>query len=413
MNLPDKIHQAIFFHYLTGGKKNKYGPSILSVNNQFFFILKTTRTILYKSFVQTFYKQNAGLFAFLVFIMVASVGRANAAGLLEYHFTLIRAMLTDNKFLAFVLIAWLLYALKCEQFMADKLQEKNYSFISLLNTKSTSFVSARMLQVQLMFFLPVILYAVFCIWIGIVHQWYVNTIIVCLFILIVCLTGAWRYDRLIRKKIRSVPLLKIDFLLSKGLYVRFVLQYIGARLKMLFLAIKVFSCLFVFGMLLNHSKEEYDMSMFLLFYSFGLMGHGVLIYKIRQMEEFSLGFYRGLPVSLSSRLIQYAVLCLILLIPEIVIIALMTPIHLDYANALMLIFFGWGVLILLISLLFIQLFKPFAYLKIISGIYLMVFIAVLTGLIVPFTICLFLISGYLFYHHYYRFEIAETGTNFS
>ena len=384
----------------------------MSGSHPFIHILNITRTILYKSFVQPFYKQNAGLFAFLVFIMVASVGRANEVGLLEYHFTLIRAMLTDNKFLAFVLIAWFLYALKCEQFMADKLQGKNYAFITVLNAKSASFVFPCMLRVQLMLFLPVLLYASICIWIGIMHEWYVNTIIIGLFILIVCVTGAWRYDRMIRKNgiIRSVPLLKIDFLLSKGIYVRFVLQYINARLKMLFLAVKIFSCLLVFGMLLNHTNEESGMSMFLLFYSFGLMGHGVLIYKIRQMEEFSLGFYRGLPVSLSSRLIQYAVLCLILLIPEIIIIVLMTPVHLDYSNALLLIFFGWGILILLNSLLFIRLFKPFAYLKIISGIYLMVFIAVLTGLIFPFTICLFLISAYLFFQGYYRFEKTDQGT---
>ena len=296
--------------------------------------------------------------------------------------------------------------------MADKLRGKNYTFISVLNTKTTSFVFMLMLRVQFMLFLPVILYVAICIWIGIMHQWYLNSMIVGLFILIVCLVGAWRYDRMIRKNgiIRSLPLLKVYSLFSKGLYLRFVIQYISARLKMLFLAVKIFSCLLVFGMLLNHTKEESDMSMFLLFYSFGLMGHGVLIYKIRQMEEFSLGFYRGLPVSLSSRLIQYAALCLILLIPEISIIVLMTPVHLDYAHALLLIFFGWGILILLNSLLFIRLFKPFTYLKIVSGIYLMVFIAVLTGFIFPFTICLFLISVYLFYQGYYRFETADQGT---
>ena len=126
---------GIFSIYMTGGRKNKCGPSTLSGSHPFIDILNITRTILYKSFVQPFYKQNAGLFAFLVFIMVASVGRANEVGLLEYHFTLIRAMLTDNKFLAFVLIAWFLYALKCEQFMADKLQGKNYAFITVLNAK--------------------------------------------------------------------------------------------------------------------------------------------------------------------------------------------------------------------------------------------------------------------------------------
>lgn len=341
--------------------------------------------------------------------MVASVGRANEVGLLEYHFTLIRAMLTDYKFLVFVLIAWFLYALKCEQFMTGKLQGKNYAFISLLNTKSGSFIFARMLQVQLMFFLPVILYALICIWIGIVHQWFAKTVIIVLFILIVCLGAAWRFERLIRKngRIRSVLLLKKSLPFTNGLYIRFVLQYIGTRLKMLFLAVKIFSCFIVFGMLLHRAAEESDWRMFFLFYSFGLMGHGVLIYKIRQMEEISLRFYRGLPVSLPMRIIQYAALYFILLIPEIIIVVLMTPAHLDYTQALLLIFFGWGILILLNSLLFIHLFNPFTYLKILTGIYLTLFLILLTGLTIPFTICLFLISMYLFSQNYYLFERAD------
>ena len=340
--------------------------------------------------------------------MVASVGRANEVGLLEYHFTLIKAMLTDYKFLAFVLVAWFAYGLKCEQFVADKLQGKNYSFISLLNTKTSSFVFARMLQVQLMFFIPVILYAAICIWIGILHHWYANTIVITLFILIVCLTGAWRYKILIRKNgiVRTISWMKISLPFLKGNYIRFLLQYVSSRRKILFLAVKIFSCFLVFGMLLNRAKEESDLSMFLLFYSFGLMGHGILIYKIRHMEEFNLGFYRGLPVSLSSRVFQYAVLYLILLIPEIIIIVLMTPVHLDFTNGLLLIFFSWGILLLLHSLLFIRLFKPFAYLKIVSVVYLMVFISVLTGLITPFALVLFLVSIYLFSRFYYRFELA-------
>jgi hypothetical protein len=88
----------------------------------------------------------------------------------------------------------------------------------------------------------------------------------------------------------------------------------------------------------------------------------------------------------------------------------MFPVHLDFTHALLLIFFGWGILLLLNSLLFIQLFNPFAYLKIVSGIYLVVFIAILTGLTIPFTICLFLTSVFIFFHHYYRFELADQGT---
>ena len=149
--------------------------------------------------MQPFYKQNAGLFAFLVFFMVAAVGRANEVGLLEYHFTLMKAMLTDIKFLVFVLIIWMLYALKCGQFMIEQLRRKEYAFIFIMNIKKSSFVFDRMMQVQFMLLLPVTLYALICVWIGIMHQWYASSMTIASFILTALLAGAWRYQRVIRK----------------------------------------------------------------------------------------------------------------------------------------------------------------------------------------------------------------------
>jgi hypothetical protein len=53
------------------------------------------RTILIKSLVKPYYRQNAGLFVFVYFIMILAVGRANEAGLLEYHYSLIKGMLIN------------------------------------------------------------------------------------------------------------------------------------------------------------------------------------------------------------------------------------------------------------------------------------------------------------------------------
>jgi hypothetical protein len=122
------------------------------------------------------------------------------------------------------------------------------------------------------------------------------------------------------------------------------------------------------------------------------------------MEEVNLNFYRVLPVSLPSRMMQYAVLYLILFVPEIILIIRMTPNYMNNCQASLFLFFGYGILLLLNSLLFVKLFKPFDYLKIVSGIYLMIFVAVLSGLTIPFTISLFLISVYLFFQNYYVFE---------
>ena len=65
--------------------------------------MSTSHDLLMKSIVRPFYKQNAGLFAFLLFFMFAAVGRANGVGLLEYHLSLIQGIMTNRPFLIFTL----------------------------------------------------------------------------------------------------------------------------------------------------------------------------------------------------------------------------------------------------------------------------------------------------------------------
>ena len=54
--------------------------------------------------------------------MFGVVGRANGVGLLEYHYSLIQAIMTNIPFLLFTLGAWFLYALKCAQFVVGYLR---------------------------------------------------------------------------------------------------------------------------------------------------------------------------------------------------------------------------------------------------------------------------------------------------
>jgi hypothetical protein len=67
------------------------------------------------------------------------------------------------------------------------------------------------------------------------------------------------------------------------------------------LAIKIYNFGILYLMVVNQTPFEHDLSMILLFFSFGLLGHSVLIHHFRVMEETRLSFYRGLPVSLFSR----------------------------------------------------------------------------------------------------------------
>jgi hypothetical protein len=362
-------------------------------------------TILKKSLVSPFYKQNAGLFAFLIFIMFGAVGRANGVGLLEYHYSLIQAIMTNFPFLIFTLSAWFLYAFKCAQFMADILGKKEYNFLYILAHKKPGYTFWKMFFVQTMLLMPVLIYAFISIWIGILHSWWLHVFIVLLFLLSLSFAGSLWYQHLLyRPGKRLLPASwNVHPVSASSFYLLFLVRYIWNSRKTLFLVIKLVNCLVLYGLLRNLSGDHPDLRMMILFYSFALLGHGVLIYLIRAMEESDLQFYRSLPFSLLQRFLQYALLYLFLFIPEIIVIISMTPDHIPLAETILLVFYGYGILMLLNSLLFIRFFKPSEYLKIQSGVFLFIFITVLTGTFPG----LFFLSPYIFFRYYYRFEKKE------
>jgi len=362
--------------------------------------------ILFKSFIRPFYKQNAGLFAFLIFIMFAAVGRANEAGLLEYHYSLIRAMLVNPVILTGVMIAWLIYDQKCAQFVLQTLNSPEQNFLNVLCLRKPLQNFGYMLLVQSFLFLPVSLYLTIIVGVALHQHWYFPLILVCLYVFVLNLLTAYWYVQLLHhpEKMRNSFRWKIPILSPERFYAVLFIRNILSNRKLLYFAIKLYSCGILFAMVNNQTGTEHDLSMIILFYSFGLFGHGVLAHRLRNMEETRLFFYRGLPVSLLGRYLQYAGLYFFLFIPEILTIGWLTPSHLQYKDAILFVFFGYSFLLFLNSLLFIQAFKILDYLKILTGIFFIVFMGVLTGMVLWLSVIGVMLSVHFFIRGYYQYE---------
>ncbi len=87
-----------------------------------------------------------------------------------------------------------------------------------------------------------------------------------------------------------------------------------------------------------------------------------------------------------------------------VIISRLTPAYLRPADALLFGFLGYGLLLLLNSLLFIKPFGKKQYLKIVVVIFFILFAGIVTGTMIWLTMLSFLFSIYLFFSRYYRYE---------
>lgn len=368
---------------------------------------------MFKSIVKTYYRQNAGLLAFLFFIMVLAVGRANDVGLLEYHYSLIKGMLTDTSFLCVVLVAWSVYAWKCVRFVAFILQRREFSFLSLLSLSDAGRVYRQLLLVQGMLFLPVSLYALIMLGVGFHAHWYVSTVVVLVYILVVCGISAGWYLRLLHVPGMTVgwgrPGAIVRILragrLSLGRlrsYRSFLIRYVLTTRKTLLLVIKLYSCGVLYLILAGSAPDRYDMQMILLFYSFGLLGHGVLIHLIKRMEESRLDFYRGMAVSLWERFIQYGWFYLLLLIPEIITVGMLTPVSLRYQDAFLLVLWSYSILLFLNSLQLYVFPSMLDYLKVVGCIFFVIYLGVLMGIWFWLTLLFLGLAAGIFFRRYYR-----------
>lgn len=364
------------------------------------------RTVLFKSIVKTFYRQNAGQLAFLFFITVISVGRANDVGLLEYHYSLIRGMLTNPSFLCVVLLAWSVYAWKCVRFVAYILQRPECSFLSLLSLPGARQVYGWLLFVQGMLFLPVSLYALIVLGVGFHAHWYAPSMVVLVYILAVCgISAAW-YLRLLHTPgmaVRGPGWGRLSLGRQRS-YRSFLTWYVLTSRKTLLLVTKLYSCGVLYLIMRGSAPDRYDLQMVLLFYSFGLLGHGVLIHLVKRMEETRLDFYRGMAVSLQERFIQYGGFYLILLIPEILTIGWFTPGVLRYPDAVLLVLWSYSILLLLNSLQLYPFPRMIDYLKAIGCIFFVIYLGVLMGIWFWLTLLFLGLSVAIFWGRYYRRE---------
>jgi hypothetical protein len=374
--------------------------------------MNSSQTILKKSLVNPYYRQNIGffLFIFIVFFGVIAPSQIPA-----YHYGLITGMLKTPALFSVVFLAWLIYMIKCNRFVIDCLHSPDYSFLNMLSRMDGKKSYFLLLRMQLLLSLPVSLYGFAVTGIAFQNGWYGEAVLVLLYILFLCLAGAGWHQYLLRNPgkenriafLGNHPLAKPMFLLrshGKQFYWQFLARYLIHDSKLLVAGTKFFSCGMLYLLVKSLTQQNYDTRMSFLLFSFGIFSHSLLIFRCRNMEESSLLFYRGLPLSPVRRAVQYGLFYLILLIPEGITIGWLTPGCLHYSDAIQFLVCGYSILLLLNSLLFLAPFSMKNYLKLAFCIFVLEYFFTLSGELIPSSIFFFAIAGGLFISRYYRYQ---------
>lgn len=371
--------------------------------------MKYNLWLLVKLMVLPFYKENTGVFFFLFVILFGVVNMVDGAGIFEYHYSLAKGMLASGTFMLPVLAAWALYLRKGVAFVTGQLQKPPFSFLHILRSITPVKQWLLWLGVCTVLFAPVLLYLVWLLYVGLRQGLIVATVVAVAGAIVMCMAAAARLryslSHLHSRAAEGRP----------GFTGRIALSYPGILLlqaahtqKILWAGIKLYSCGVLYLVARNNTAQVYDISFPFLFFNFGVLVNGMVIYRLREVEEMQLQFYRSLPVPLLRRWLGYGVLYCILLLPELITLAALTPLHLHGGDAWRIAGVAYSTVLLMHAISLLRAFKAGQYLKI---------LALLFGVQIAFVIysewlcmsVLFTVAAtLLFYYGYYRYQPAAT-----
>ncbi len=276
------------------------------------------RYLLISSIIKPFYRENAGLLVFLYFIMFLAVGQANGVGLIDYHYSLIRGMLANYSFLFAVHVVWLIYALRCVQFVRTTFQKPEFFYLRLLMLVDRRQLFTLLFRTQVLLFVPVLFYVLIITVVGFKDGFYLSSAIVLFSNLVICTLCALEYLRLTQHQHQKISTW-LPGIMKPRFYFHFMIRYIQEECKALFLVIKIFSCGTLYLLLRERNPlNETDLRLPIFFYCTAVLTHSILIHRVKDLENLRLTFYRTFPIPLAHRFANYASFYFCLFVPEIV-----------------------------------------------------------------------------------------------
>lgn len=359
-------------------------------------------SIVNKMLAGTFYRQQAGLFLFLFLIFFGVVQPSTQ---LYFHYSLILGILETPSFMALVGVAWLLYALKVRRFVIGVLNSSDILFLYKINALPPGRVFRHCWAVQMLLFLPVSAYSLIIAGVAIYKKEDAQAlgIVGSVMLLILLATLEMRHrvrypgrvkDGVVRSQsLRSIP------------YWSILLRFLLTENAGLLAGIKLFGCAILYLLLRMQEPGDYDLRMPFLAYNLALFGHGILLYRCRQLEATRLLCYRSLPVPVIRRFGQYSLFCFLLLVPETAVLGWLTPHPIQIGDSLAFILSGYSLLLLLNSLLIAFALKVKNYLKICLVLFGILYCCVLEKMLIASSGFYFFMAAFVFFWGYARYKL--------
>ncbi|MBS1659592.1 MAG: hypothetical protein JST68_00935 [Bacteroidetes bacterium] len=303
-------------------------------------------------------------------------------------------------FLLIVGFTWFLYAIKTLRFVVAVLEEPQSGFLYILSSLGPGRLFRWCWLIQALLLFPVWGYSLVVTGVGIHRGDYVIGLAVQIYFGALCWLSALVYRYKLTRPGHRAWMAKTTKRVRRLPYWWILLRQLLQEEKALLAGLKLFGCSILYLLL----RDDTDLRMPLLFFYLAILGHGALLYRCRLWEDTRLSFYRTLPVSLPARFGQYCACYFLLLLPEISVLIRLTPSPVAFRDVLTFILTGYGLLLLLNSLLITAHYTSRQFLQLCLCIFGILYCCVLGKCLLALSGLLLVTATILFFRGYARYE---------
>ena len=363
--------------------------------------MRVVLPILQKVIVNHFYRVNGGFFLFLFFLLFGI-----PANLAQFHYAIIVVIIQNHVGLAGAMLVWLLYSVKCMDYVIKQLRNPRQQFLFCLNNLAQSTNYGCMVYVQILVYLPVLAYALVTAYFAFTKQYYGSMAAILLFTLAIILCTAWLYLKALQRKpvfnTRLVlPNTKIRF--GKPLFT-VPLYYLLYNRRQMLLVAKTFSVLVLYVLFRVYEPDKYDIRPLLLCFMLATAANSAIVFEIKAFEDVFAGFTRNFPFTLPKRFGLLLLTYTVLMLPELAFVCRGWPKYVHVADYPQLLLLSVGLLSLFHGALYTDDMDTDAYLKIVFALLAILFFVILYNPGILLQCLLLAVSYVLFASYYYGFE---------
>lgn len=333
--------------------------------------MKALPTVLRKTIVEQFYRQNAGLF-FVVLMLAGSFLRA------QEHIALAEAAVHTPFMLGLYQMLWLAYTLFATRFAVGVIRQTDVLYYFRLVPTPRRWLG--LLAAQLVLLTPILVYATFVGWISVQQRTGLSTVqLIAGAVLMLVLPVFW-LDYALKTPNRQSLTANVEAAWRERFttpYPLFFIRYLLSDQPVLVFLTKGGTVLLMLGILNLYPTDDYDVRLLALGLLFVAVSHSSMMYHLYQFEHERLSLLRNLPIPVSRRLGTYALIIALLLLPEGILLLRYRPIDLSIGVIAGVWAFGHSLMLLLFTVLFVRHRQPDQMLPVVFALLLAGFLTIM------------------------------------